>query len=128
MTSMKLIPGTTPLTQPYWEGARRHQLLIQRCVDCGHGWRPPLPRGPECHSASVEWTPVSGRGRIYTYTVVYHATHAAMVDKVPYISALVQMEEGPRVLTNLRNCVEEDVQVGMPVSLIFEELTPEITL
>jgi uncharacterized OB-fold protein len=71
---------------------------------------------------------VSGRGRIYTYTVVYHATHAAMVDKVPYISALVQLEEGPRVLTNLRNCVEQDVQVGMPVSLIFEELTPEITL
>jgi len=70
----------------------------------------------------------SGRGRVYTYTVVYHATHAAMADKVPYISALIELEEGPRVLTNLRNCTEDDVQIGMPVIVLFEELTDEITL
>jgi uncharacterized protein len=125
---VRLLPGVTPLTQPYWDGARGHQLLIQRCSGCGHRWHPPLPRCPECHSASVDWIPVSGKGRVYTYTVVYHATHAAMADKVPYISALIELEEGPRVLTNLRNCSEDTVQIGMPVSLIFEELTPEITL
>ena len=65
---------------------------------------------------------------MYTYTVVYHATHAAMVDRVPYIAALIELDEGPRVLTNLRNCSEEQVQVGMPVKVLFEELTPEITL
>jgi uncharacterized OB-fold protein len=65
---------------------------------------------------------------VYTYTVVYHATHAAMADKVPYISALIELDEGPRVLTNLRNCAEDQVQIGMPVTVIFEELTPEITL
>jgi uncharacterized OB-fold protein len=125
---MKLLPGITPLTQPYWDGARRNQLLIQRCSACGHVWHPPLPRCPSCHSVAVEWMPVSGRGRLYTYTVVYHATHAAMADKVPYISALVELEEGPRVLTNLRNCAEADVSVGMPVSVLFEELTDDVTL
>jgi uncharacterized OB-fold protein len=118
----------TPLTQPYWDGARRRQLLVQRCSACAHVWHPPLPRCPECHSADVEWTPVSGKGRVYTFTVVYHATHAAMADKVPYISALIELEEGPRVLTNLRNCSEDTIWIGMPVSLIFEQLTPEITL
>jgi uncharacterized OB-fold protein len=125
---MRLLPGMTPLTSPYWAGARRHELLIQRCAACGHVWHPPLPLCPECHSDAVEWTPVSGRGRLYTYTVVYHATHAAMADKVPYIAALIQLDEGPRVLTNLRNCAEADIQVGMPVALIFEELTDQITL
>jgi uncharacterized protein len=76
----------------------------------------------------VAWTPVQGTGRVYPYTVVYHATHAAMADKVPYIAALIELDEGPRVLTNLRNCSEEQVQVGMPVKVLFEELTPEITL
>jgi uncharacterized OB-fold protein len=72
--------------------------------------------------------PVSGRGRVYTYTVVYHATHVAMKDKVPYISALIQLDEGPRILTNLRNCSEEDVAVDMRVRVLFEPLTEEITL
>jgi uncharacterized OB-fold protein len=60
--------------------------------------------------------------------VVYHATHAAMADKVPYISALIELDEGPRILTNLRNCLEADARIGMPVRVLFEELTDEITL
>jgi len=123
-----LVPGVTALTEPYWDGARRHELLLQRCSACGKVWHPPLPLCPECHSSAVEWMAASGRGRVYTYTVVYHATHAAMADKVPYISALIELEEGPRVLTNLRNCTEDDVQIGMPVIVLFEELTDEITL
>ena len=81
-----------------------------------------------CHSSDVEWTPARGRGWVYTYTVAYHSTHTAMADKVPYICALIQLEEGPRVLTNLRNCAEEDVSIGMPVHVIFEAIAPEITL
>ena len=123
-----MVPGVTALTEPYWDGARRHELLLQRCSACGKVWHPPLPLCPECHSSAVEWMAASGRGRVYTYTVVYHATHAAMADKVPYISALIELEEGPRVLTNLRNCTEDDVQIGMPVIVLFEELTDEITL
>ncbi len=125
---MKLIPAITALTEPYWEGARRGELLLQRCTVCSTLWHPPLPRCPSCHSDAVAWVPASGRGRVYTYTVVYHATHVAMKDRVPYISALIQLDEGPRILTNLRNCAEEDVRVDMPVRVLFEPLTDEITL
>ncbi|HEY3063726.1 MAG TPA: Zn-ribbon domain-containing OB-fold protein [Chloroflexota bacterium] len=125
---MKLIPGITPLTKPYWQGAQQGELLIQRCDQCSHQWHPPLPLCPACHSSAITWVPVSGRGHVYSYTVVYHATHVAMADKIPYISALIQLDEGPRVLTNLRNCPAEQAHVGMPVRLIFEPLTDEITL
>ena len=125
---MKLIPGVTPLTEPYWAGARRNELLIQCCNRCATRWHPPLPRCPCCHSSEVTWIPVSGRGRVYTYTVVYHPTHRAMADRVPYITALIELEEGPKVLTNLRNCSEADVRVNMPVRVLFERLTDEITL
>jgi uncharacterized OB-fold protein len=125
---MRLIPGVTPLTEPYWAGALRGELLIQRCDACAQHWHPPLPRCPACHSAAITWVAASGRGRVYTYTVVYHATHVAMKDKVPYISALIQLDEGPRILTNLRNCAEEDVRVDMPVKVLFEPLSDEISL
>ena len=125
---MRLIPAVTALTEPYWEGAQRGELLLQRCTACSELWHPPLPRCPRCHSDAVEWVAASGRGRVYTYTVVYHATHVAMKDKVPYISALVQLDEGPRVLTNLRNVAEDDVRVDMRVRVVFEPLTDEITL
>jgi uncharacterized OB-fold protein len=125
---MKLIPGLSPLTEPYWAGARRGELLLQRCVGCACVWHPPLPRCPVCHGADIEWQAASGRGTVYTYTVVYHATHVALAEKVPYITALIQLEEGPRVLTNLRNCSEDETRIGMPVRLIFEPLTDEIAL
>jgi uncharacterized OB-fold protein len=125
---MRLIPAFTPLTEPYWAGARRGELLIQRCSQCSHVWHPPLPRCPKCHSALVSWDPVSGRGRVYTYTVAYHATHVAMKDRVPYIVALIQLDEGPRVLTNLVHCTEEQVKVDMPVRVLFEPLTDEVWL
>jgi uncharacterized protein len=125
---MQLVPGVSPLTKPYWDGARAQQLLLQRCSACGRIWHPPLPRCPDCHSADVQWTPARGTGHVYTYTTVYHATHVAMTDKVPYIVAMIELDEGPRVVTNLRNCSEDEVTVGMPVRVIFEERTPEVTL
>jgi uncharacterized OB-fold protein len=125
---MKLIPGVSPLTEPYWAGAQRGELLLQRCAGCRRVWHPPLPRCPVCHSEDITWQAASGRGTVYTFTVVYHATHVALAEKVPYITALIQLQEGPRVLTNLRNCSEAEAHVGMPVRLIFEPLTDEITL
>ncbi|MBV8087305.1 MAG: Zn-ribbon domain-containing OB-fold protein [Chloroflexi bacterium] len=117
---MILVPGVTEVTRPYWEGTRAGQLLLQRCSACGHMWHPPLPRCPACHSEAFEWVPASGRGTVYSYAIVQHATHAAFADKVPYMTALVQLEEGPRVLTNLRRC--DAPAVGLPVRVVFEEL------
>lgn len=125
---MLIIPQENELTRPYWEAARQHRLVIQKCNACGHRWHPPLPICPACHAKDYTWTPVSGRGVVYSYTVVHHPAHVAVADKVPYVVILVDLEEGPRVVSNIRNCDPEALAVGMPVSLIFEEIAEGVVL
>jgi uncharacterized OB-fold protein len=125
---MAILPVPGELTGPYWAHARRHQLVIQCCADCGRSWHPPLPRCPHCHGANLGWRPVSGRGRVYSYTVVRHATHVALADEIPYVVAIVELAEGPRMIANIRGCPPEEVRIGLPVQVTFVDVTEEITL
>src|SRR5690349_11385383 len=106
---MLIVPKEDSLTQPYWEGTRQRKLLVQHCRDCGNIWHPPTPICPQCQAKNYEWRPVSGRGVVYSYTVVHHPAHTAVADKVPYLVALVTLEEGPRVVSNILNCPIEKV-------------------
>jgi uncharacterized OB-fold protein len=123
-----IIPEVTDLTRPYWAAARDGRLVVQRCDACGHAWHPPLPRCPHCHYASVSWREVSGTGTVYTYTVVTHPTHVALAGTVPYVVAIVELDEGPRVVTGITGCAPSDVRAGMPVRVRFEAVTDEVTL
>jgi uncharacterized protein len=126
---MAIVPELTePLTAPYWAAAARGELVTQHCLSCDRIWHPPLPRCPHCHATGTDWRPVSGKGTVYAYTVVEHATHVAMREHVPYVVAIVELAEGPRVVTNIRGCLPGDVRVGMPVRVAFERLTPAVTL
>ncbi len=125
---MLIVPKEDSLTRPYWEGARNKQLLVQHCRACSHLWHPPTPICPKCQAKDYDWQAVSGRGRAYSYTVVHHPAHVAMVDKVPYLVALVTLEEGPRVVANILNTPIEAVEVDMPVSLTFQEIAPGVVL
>jgi uncharacterized protein len=127
MTGM-IIPEPGPLTRGYWEQAREGLLVLQHCRDCGWSGHPPLPRCPHCHGADLGWHEVSGEGTVYSCTVVRHATHAALAGRVPYVIAIVQLAEGPRVVSGIAGAAPDDVRVGMPVRVTFEEVTPEITL
>jgi len=124
----RIVPGMTELTRPYWEAAREGRLVVQRCVRCRRLWHPPLHRCPRCHATELDWAPVGGRGAVYTFTVVDHPTHVALQDQVPYVVALVELHEGPRVLANVRGCAPEEVRVGMPVQVAFEKVDEVITL
>jgi uncharacterized OB-fold protein len=121
---MIIAPEPDPLTAPYWEGARNGQLLLQHCQACAACWHPPLPRCPSCLSDDVAWRPAAGEGHVYSYTVIHHATHPAVEDNLPYLVALVELKEGPRVVTNIRGCPAEDVHVGMAVRVVFEPCGP----
>jgi uncharacterized protein len=123
-----IIPDPGGLTRPYWEQARAGRLVLQHCRGCGHTWHPPLPRCPRCHATDTGWRQASGEGTVYSYTVVHHATHAALADRVPYVIAIVELAEGPRVVTGIRGAEPGQVRVGLPVRAVFEELTPEVTL
>ena len=125
---MLIVPKPDNLTQPYWDGVAQHQLRIQQCSDCGNQWHPPLYLCPRCYSKNVAWVASSGRGTLYSYTVVHHAAHVAVADKVPDLVALVTLHEGPRVVSNLLNCRTADVRIGMPLKLLFQEIAPGIWL
>jgi uncharacterized protein len=120
--STDIVPVPDPLTEPYWQGLREGELRIQHCRACDARWHPPLPICPECLGNAVEWQPVCGRGTLHTYTVVHHAVHPALLARVPYVVALVDLSEGPRVVTNIVGVEAEDLRIGMPVRLILQDL------
>lgn len=120
--SARLIPPSTELTQPYWDATRREQLVIQQCVDCAGRIFPPRANCPKCGSAQLEWQPVSGKGVIYTYTVAHRAPHPVLAEQCPITIAVVELEEGPRMITNVTGCDPSDVEVGMSVQVDFEAI------
>ena len=125
---MAIIPAATDLTRPYWEHARAGRLVVQRCDNCANSWHPPLPRCPHCHSTDVGWHEVAGTGTVYTYTVVRHATHAALAGRIPYVIAIVELTEGPRIVTGIIGCDPQDVMAGMAVQVRFDAVTGDVTL
>jgi uncharacterized protein len=125
---MTIIPAVTDLTRPYWEAARDGRLVIQRCQRCAASWHPPLPACPHCHGTELGWREVCGLGTVYTYTVVRHATHAALADRIPYVIALVELAEGPRIVTGIVGCDPGDVRAGMAVRVRFDDVTDEVAL
>ena len=124
----KLLPRIDEMSRPYWEGAKRHELLLQKCQECGHYRYPPGETCPSCLSDKLEWVKVSGRGSVYTWTVFHRAYHPAYKDDIPYAVVVVELEEGPRMITNLVNCRIEDIKMGMPVEVVFDDVTEEVSL
>lgn len=112
----------------YWEAAKKHELRLQKCSECGRLRFPPSPCCPECLSLNAEWTPVSGKGQVYTFTIFHHVFNPAFKDDVPYATCIIELQEGPRVLSNIVDCRPEEIYIGMPVEAVFEDVTSEITL
>jgi uncharacterized OB-fold protein len=125
---MAVVPGMTEVTAPYWDAARAGRLVVQECQSCRRIWHPPLHRCPHCHSAALGWRQVSGDGTVYTYTVVRHPTHYAFADKIPYVLAIVELAEGPRLVTALSGVEPGEVRVGQPVHAVFREVADGVTL
>jgi uncharacterized OB-fold protein len=125
---LKIIPRPDALAAPYWSAGVEGRLLIQRCAACEQLHHPPVVSCPYCHGADLTWAQLSGRGTVYTYTVVYHSVHPVSADSLPYILVLVQLEEGPRILTNLRDAEPGEVRIGMRVQVIFENLGEGIAI
>lgn len=118
--SDRMAPAVTELNRAYWTGGADGKLLIQRCSGCGRWVHPPVGRCPAC-GGDLRPEPVSGRGTVFTFTVNRHPFNPAV--PLPYVIALVELEEQPdlRVTTNIVNCPPDDVTVGMPVKVLFEE-------
>jgi len=116
-----VLPYATIETKPFWDGCLEGQLLLQRCSACGAWRHPPSPICPVCLSDAHEWVKSRGRGTVYTFTVVREARRG-WEKLVPYTLAVIALEEGPHILSNVINIAPEQVEIGMPVDLVFEQL------
>lgn len=121
-------PESRRLTAPYWEAAKRHKLVCQRCTQCSNWIFYPREQCPACFSTDLEWAPLTGGGRVFAFTIVNQPAHAAFEPDVPYAYAIVQLDEGLRIPTNIVGCPLDEIQVDMPVSVAFEDVSPDWTL
>lgn len=129
----KPLPGITEATKPYWEAAKRHELVLLKCVDCGHHRHPLAPGDsfmcPNCTSVNQpQWVKASGRGKLVTWTVMHKVFLPAFANEAPYVVAIARLEEGPRMLANLRGVKPDEIKADMEVEVFYEDLTDEITL
>ena len=115
------LPVPTPETRPFWEAARRHELWLQHCRACGAYVFYPRAACPRCLGPDLEWRRVSGRGRLHTFTVVHRGARSFPLP-APYVIAIVELDEGPRMMTNVVDCDVTDVAVGMPVEVTFRAI------
>lgn len=124
----KPVPIVQPWAQPFWDAAREHRLVLQHCADCDRPIHYPRVACPHCGSARVGWRPASGRGTVYSYTVVVNNAPSAFLADMPYVVAVIELAEGVRMLSNIVGCDPEDLVCDMPVEVVFEELNDEFTL
>ncbi len=122
----KPVPVPTPETEPYWEGCLQGELRLQRCRACDHVQFPPRRYCSGCLSDDIAWEHASGHGTVRSWTVVRQSMAPGFRAEVPYVMALVALAEGPTMLSGLRGCAIEDVRIGMPVEVEFEERSEEI--
>ena len=113
-------PAVNPETEEFWAATARGRLLLKRCLDCGSVIWYPRAICPQCASLRTEWFQSSGRGHVYSYTV-NHRGEGAYAEAVPYVLAYVELDEGPRVMTNLVEAGEPDLVVGLPVEVVFHD-------
>jgi hypothetical protein len=121
------LPTPSVESQPYWDGLREHRLLFQQCADCGKLRHYPRPMCDACYSMAIIWHESAGRGAVQSWTVAHHPFHLAFKSAVPYALVTVDMEDGVRMHAPWRGAVEA-LTLELPVEVIFEELSAQLTL
>jgi uncharacterized OB-fold protein len=126
----KPLPTPSPESRPYWDGCKNHELWLPFCRPCQRFYFYPRDFCPHCFSWDTEWRQVSGRGKVYTFAVQYRVWHPAWAADVPYVTALVELDEGPRLYTTLVGVDADPAQIrcDMPVEVVFEDVSEEISL
>lgn len=114
------LPEVTPLTAPYWEGLTAGELRFQRCGDCRNAWLPTRQECPKCLSERVSWEPSAGRGRVVSWVVYHSAVHPAFADRVPYTVAVVELDEGPRLISGV-DAPDDALAIELPVTLTITD-------
>ena len=122
------IPSNGDLTKPFWEAAKRGELIIPYCNSCSNLFFYAREVCPNCFSKDLDWKKMSGKGHVYTYTHVRQAVHPTFQSANGHIYAIVQLDEGPKIPSGISGCEPNEVYVDMPVSVVFDDITEDYTL
>jgi uncharacterized protein len=127
-TTTKPLPRVTRELAPYFAAAKRRELVVQRCAGCGLLRFPPRELCSTCWSRDAAWVPVSGRGEVFSFYWMHQIYHPGFATEVPYAVAIVALDEGPHVLSNVVGASRDELRIGMPVEVVFEDASDEVTL
>ena len=128
MSYDKPLPKINSDNRSFWEGCRAHELRFQQCSHCGHVRWPPADICPQCHNTECTRLLSKGVGRVYTFAVYHTAYHPGFAPELPYTAAVVALDEGTHILTNIVDCHPEAVTCDMPVTVVWEEVDETTTL
>lgn len=121
------LPTIEDESRPFWDAAREGRLLVRRCNSCGEVHHYPRTFCPSCWSSDVEWLEASGRGTLYTWSTVFVNDLGPFNERLPYIAAIVELEEGPRVMTNIVGCDGSQLTIGAAVKVAYREIDETTT-
>jgi uncharacterized OB-fold protein len=121
------LPTIENESRPFWDGAKDGKLMIARCDSCQRAHHYPRPFCPFCWSEDVRWEQASGRATLYTYSTVFVNDLPPFKEQLPYIAAVVDLEEGPRLMTRLIGIEPDQLQIGMPLIVAFEAISDDVT-
>jgi len=124
----KPLPHPSPESIPFWEGAREEKLMLPRCNTCGRFWFPPSQRCRHCLSGDFAWRESRGEGRIYSFVVYHRVYHPGFENDVPYVVAIVELDEGPRLLSNIVGTPWESIRCDIRVHVVFDDTGRGITI
>ena len=124
----KPIPQPDDASRPFFEGAQRGELMIQRCTACGAYLAPGSRACTECLSEALEWAPASGQATLFTFAIMHQRYHPGFADDLPYNIAVVELAEGPRLNTTIVGVANAELRVGMPLAVTFEEVGDGVAL
>lgn len=124
----KPVPRPLPWSQPFWEGARQGRLLLKHCLDCGHIDHPPYLYCTECGSERSEWRPAQGTATLVAFAVNTYGVPLEFVADLPYVVAMVDLPEGPRMISNIVECDHLQLKAGMPLEVVFHQVDEETVL
>ncbi len=128
MEYTKPIPIPDNASQTFWENARKHRLVLQRCTDCGAQQFFPQSYCRKCLSENIEWFEACGKGSVYSFTIIHRPPSHTFEEDVPYIVAIIQLDEGLRMMSNIVEVKPEDVHVNMPVEVTFDDISSTVSL
>jgi uncharacterized OB-fold protein len=125
---VKPLPKPSKWSQPFWDNTKKHKLTLKKCKDCGHIDHPPYLYCTNCSSDNSEWVEASGKGKLVAYAVNTYMVPFPFWDDMPYVVAMIELEEGVRMISNIVECNHNELKNGMALEVVFDDVSDEFTL